>query len=33
MFDLLDRLCPHHHRMKTHQGWALVETPGTQTAT
>ena len=28
MFDLLDRLCPHHHRMKTHQGWALVEGRG-----
>lgn len=25
--DLLDRLCPHHHRLKTHHGWALV--PGT----
>ena len=24
MFDLLDRLCPHHHRMKTNQGWALA---------
>jgi hypothetical protein len=23
----LDPLCPHHHRLKTHQGWALV--PGT----
>ena len=28
MFDLLDRLCPHHHRMKTHQGWALVQGRG-----
>lgn len=27
-FDLLDRLCPHHHRLKTHQGWALVDGRG-----
>lgn len=27
-FDLLDRLCPHHHRLKTNQGWALVEGRG-----
>ena len=27
MFDLLDRLCPRHHAMKTNQGWALA--PGT----
>ncbi len=27
-FDLLDRLCRHHHRKKTHQGWALVEGRG-----
>ena len=24
MFDLLDRLCPYHHRLKTYQGWCLV---------
>jgi hypothetical protein len=24
VFDLLDRLCPHHHRLKTNNGWALV---------
>lgn len=23
-FDLLDRLCRHHHGQKTHHGWALV---------
>ena len=28
MFDLLDRLCPHHHRLKTRKGWALVEGTG-----
>ena len=28
IFDLLDRLCPHHHRLKTHKGWALVEGSG-----
>jgi hypothetical protein len=27
VFDLLDRLCPHHHRLKTNKGWGLV--PGT----
>ena len=27
-FDLLDRLCGHHHRKKTHHGWALVEGNG-----
>ena len=27
MFDLLDRLCPRHHAMKTNLGWALA--PGT----
>lgn len=26
--QLLDRLCPHHHRMKTHQGWLLVKGKG-----
>ncbi|HSH58681.1 MAG TPA: DUF222 domain-containing protein [Acidimicrobiales bacterium] len=25
VFDLLDRLCVHHHHKKTHEGWALVE--------
>jgi hypothetical protein len=24
----LDPLCPHHHRLKTHHGWALVEGTG-----
>jgi len=24
VFDLLDRLCGHHHGLKTHEGWALV---------
>jgi hypothetical protein len=28
VFDLLDRLCPHHHRLKTHDGWALVDGVG-----
>ena len=27
-FDLLDRLCGHHHRKKTQEGWALVEGRG-----
>ena len=27
-FDLLDRLCRHHHDRKTRQGWALVEGSG-----
>jgi hypothetical protein len=27
-FDLLDRLCGHHHRQKTHHGWGLVEGKG-----
>jgi hypothetical protein len=27
-FDLLDRLCGHHHGKKTHDGWALVEGRG-----
>jgi hypothetical protein len=27
-FDLLDRLCGHHHRKKTHQGWALTDGRG-----
>jgi hypothetical protein len=28
VFDLLDRLCPHHHDLKTTDGWALVEGRG-----
>lgn len=28
VFELLDRLCPHHHRMKTYKGWMLVEGKG-----
>ncbi|HYA45844.1 MAG TPA: hypothetical protein VED59_09555 [Acidimicrobiales bacterium] len=24
LLELLDRLCRHHHRLKTHQGWELV---------
>jgi hypothetical protein len=28
VFDLLDRLCPHHHRLKTNRGWGLVEGTG-----
>ncbi len=28
VFDLLDRLCGHHHGLKTHEGWALVEGTG-----
>ncbi|HEX2274440.1 MAG TPA: hypothetical protein VHG90_11265, partial [Acidimicrobiales bacterium] len=28
VFDLLDRLCPHHHDLKTLDGWALVEGRG-----
>jgi hypothetical protein len=28
VFDLLDRLCPHHHRLKTDHGWQLVEGVG-----
>jgi hypothetical protein len=28
VFDLLDRLCPHHHRLKTNNGWNLVEGTG-----
>jgi hypothetical protein len=28
VFDLLDRLCWHHHNLKTRQGWALVEGRG-----
>ena len=27
-FDLLDRLCGHHHRLKTNQGWALIDGKG-----
>ncbi len=28
VFDLLDRLCSHHHDLKTREGWALVDGPG-----
>jgi hypothetical protein len=28
LFDLLDRLCPFHHKLKTNKGWALVEGTG-----
>ena len=28
VFDLLDRLCPHHHSLKTRKGWGLVEGSG-----
>jgi len=28
LYDLLDRLCPHHHRLKTNLGWALVDGTG-----
>jgi hypothetical protein len=28
VWDLLDRLCPHHHRLKTTKGWALVAGAG-----
>lgn len=28
VFDLLDRLCPHHHDLKTRANWALVEGRG-----
>jgi hypothetical protein len=27
-YDLLDRLCTHHHRLKTRHNWALVEGTG-----
>jgi hypothetical protein len=27
-FDLLDRLCLHHHNLKTRQGWSLVDGKG-----
>ena len=27
-FDFLDRLCPHHHRLKTAKNWALVAGTG-----
>ncbi len=30
LFDLLDRLCGHHHGLKTHEGWSLVEGTGTR---
>jgi len=28
LLELLDRLCPHHHDLKTTEGWALVEGRG-----
>ena len=28
LLDLLDRYCEHHHYLKTHHGWALVEGRG-----
>jgi hypothetical protein len=28
LLDLLDRLCAHHHRLKTHQNWALTRGHG-----
>ncbi|MEY2567648.1 MAG: hypothetical protein QOE35_2177 [Actinomycetota bacterium] len=28
LFDLLDLLCAHHHRLKTTKGWGLVEGRG-----
>ncbi len=28
VFDLLDRLCSHHHRLKTREGWCLVDGRG-----
>ncbi|MCA1824748.1 MAG: DUF222 domain-containing protein [Frankia sp.] len=30
VFDLLDRLCPHHHELKTHHGWGLVDGVGSR---
>jgi hypothetical protein len=30
VFELLDRLCGHHHDLKTTEGWALVEGSGTR---
>ena len=28
LLELLDRLCPHHHHLKTTEGWCLVEGRG-----
>jgi hypothetical protein len=28
LLDLLDRLCSHHHQLKTREGWSLVEGSG-----
>lgn len=28
VLDLMDRLCPHHHRLKTEKNWALVDGRG-----
>jgi hypothetical protein len=30
LLDLLDRLCSHHHALKTRQGWALADGHGTR---
>ena len=30
LFSLLDRLCHHHHALKTRENWALVEGRGTR---
>ena len=31
VFDLLDRLCSHHHDLKTHHGYRLTGPPGNRT--
>jgi hypothetical protein len=28
LLSLIDRLCPHHHRLKTRQNWGLVDGRG-----
>ncbi len=28
LFSLIDRLCPHHHRLKTRENWGLVDGRG-----
>jgi hypothetical protein len=28
LLSLIDRLCPHHHRLKTRQDWGLVDGRG-----
>jgi hypothetical protein len=30
LLDWTDRLCNHHHDLKTHDGWALVDGGGTR---